>query len=265
MRARSTSDTVRPTRARAVVAAASVATATGSCLACAPDRIEARAVGKPDRLGCNLFAVGEQNRTMDRVLQFPHVAAPRMRQKRQPFGFLQPSGRNGTPLASAYLRAKWRASAKMSLGRSRNAGSFRFTHIQPIEQVLAEDASLGGVGEVAIGRRDDADIDFDGLAAADAIDFAFLDGAQEFRLQPRIHFTDFVEQQCSAVGLFEFTNATGHRAREGAFLVTEEFGFEKVLRDGGAVDRDAERLVRAGASGGARSGRGSPFRCRTHR
>ena len=83
-----------------------------------------------------------------------------------------------------------------------------------------------------------------GLRAADAVDLAFLNGAQQLGLQARIHLADFVEQQRAAVGFFEFADAPGDGAGEGALLVAEQFGFEKVVRDRGAIDGD-ERLFGA--------------------
>jgi hypothetical protein len=87
----------------------------------------------------------------------------------------------------------------------------------------------------------DTDIDRHRAVAADAVDHALLNGAQELCLQPHIHFRDFIKQQRAAVGLLELADAPGKCAGEGAFLVAEQFGFEQVLRDGRAVDGD-ERL-----------------------
>src|ERR1043166_2688226 len=60
-------------------------------------------------------------------------------------------------------------------------------------------------------------------------------GAQQFGLEPRIHFADFIEQQGAAIGFFEFADATRYGARERAFLMAEQFGFQKIFRDGGAA------------------------------
>ena len=83
-----------------------------------------------------------------------------------------------------------------------------------------------------------------GLRAADAVDHALLDGAQELGLQPHVHLGDFVEQQRAAGGFLELADAARDRAGEGALLVAEQLGFEQVLGDRRAVDRD-ERLARA--------------------
>ena len=74
------------------------------------------------------------------------------------------------------------------------------------------------------------------LAAADAVDLAFLQGAQQLGLKAAVHLGDFVEQQGAAVGLLELADAPRHRAGEGALLMAEQLAFQQVLGDGGAVD-----------------------------
>jgi len=89
---------------------------------------------------------------------------------------------------------------------------------------------------------DDADVDLDRLGAADAVDLALLDGSEQLGLQAGIHFADFVEQQGTAIGFFELADTPGDGAGKGALLMTEQFRFQQVFRNGGAVHRD-ERLV----------------------
>ena len=132
----------------------------------------------------------------------------------------------------------------MSLGRSRKRGQAQIDDVQPIEQVFAEGAALGRFGEVAVRGRDDADVDLDRLGAADAVDLAFLDGAQQLGLQARVHLADFVEQQRAAIGFLELADAPRDGAGERALLVAEQFGFQQVLRNRRAIDAD-ERLVGA--------------------
>src|SRR5208283_1149234 len=70
--------------------------------------------------------------------------------------------------------------------------------VQAIEQVLSEAARLDVGDEVAIGRRNDADVDLDGPACADRLDLALLDGAQELDLRRKRQFSDLVEKQGAA-------------------------------------------------------------------
>ncbi|MNQ95635.1 hypothetical protein D3C85_1112010 [compost metagenome] len=57
-------------------------------------------------------------------------------------------------------------------------------------------------------------------------------------MQAGVHLADFVQQKRAAVGLLELADAAGHGAGEGALLVAEQLGFQKVVRNGGAVDAD---------------------------
>src|SRR5664280_3045060 len=121
---------------------------------------------------------------------------------------------------------------------------FQVHHVEAEPEVLAEFALAHGVGEVAVGSGDDADIDRHRLAAADAVDQALLDRAQQLRLQAHVHLGDFVQQQRAAIGLLELADAAAERAGEGAFLVAEQLGLQQILRDRRAIDRD-ERLLGA--------------------
>src|SRR5215469_9749912 len=53
---------------------------------------------------------------------------------------------------------------------------------QPIEEVLSEAASFDVILKVAIGRGDDADVDFACARITNALDFLFLQDTKQFRL-----------------------------------------------------------------------------------
>ena len=111
----------------------------------------------------------------------------------------------------------------MSFGPLAQRGQAQVHDVQAIEQVFAERAVLHRFGEIAVRGGDDADIDLDRLGAADAVDLALLDGAQQFGLQARIHLADFVEQQRAAIGFLELADAARDGAGERALLVAEQF------------------------------------------
>ncbi|OPZ05947.1 MAG: hypothetical protein BWZ08_02381 [candidate division BRC1 bacterium ADurb.BinA292] len=118
--------------------------------------------------------------------------------------------------------------------------------IEPVVEILPEFGGFDHLFEVAVGRGDDADIDRDRAAAADALDFALLEDAEEFDLRGGGEVADLVEEDRAAVGQFEATLAHRDGAGEGPLLVAEEFAFEDRLGEGGAVDLD-EGLVGAEA------------------
>src|SRR6185436_3906342 len=62
--------------------------------------------------------------------------------------------------------------------------------IEPVVEVFAE-STLPNVGpEIAVGRRDDADIDRDRFVAPDALEGALLQDAQELHLRGMRNLTD---------------------------------------------------------------------------
>ena len=87
-------------------------------------------------------------------------------------------------------------------------------------------------------RSNDADVDLHGVRIADPLELAFLQHAQQFRLERGTHRRDLVEKQRPFVRLFEPPLPRGHRPGEGAPRMTEQLCFQQRLRDRAAVDRD---------------------------
>jgi hypothetical protein len=107
-----------------------------------------------------------------------------------------------------------------------------------MEQVLAERAGLDPLLEILVRRGDHAHVAAHRVVAADAIELAVGEDAQQARLQVERHVADLVEEERAAVGLLEAAAPRRLRAGERAALVAEQLGFEQVLRDRRGVDRD---------------------------
>ena len=95
--------------------------------------------------------------------------------------------------------------------------------------------------------------DRDRVGAADGADLLLLQHAQELHLQAHRHVADLVEQQRAAVRRLEQALVGAMRARERAFLVTEELGLEQVLGHRAAVDRDERAAPCASSRDGSRA------------
>src|SRR5579863_8909243 len=67
-------------------------------------------------------------------------------------------------------------------------------HVEAIEQIFAESSLLNFFGQIFVGGRDDAHIDFNFLRAADAVETALLQDAQEIGLQLGRDVADFIEK-----------------------------------------------------------------------
>jgi hypothetical protein len=114
---------------------------------------------------------------------------------------------------------------------------------QPVIEVFAKLAGCNVLTQIAVGRGDHAHIERDLRAAADALDFAFLQNAQQLGLQADIHLADFIEQQGAALGLFELSWPCFMGAGEGAFFVAEQQCLQHVLRNRRTVDRDKRAIA----------------------
>ena len=76
------------------------------------------------------------------------------------------------------------------------------------------------------------------LVVADAANFAAFEHPQQCRLRRFGKFTDFIEEQCSAVGDFEQSLSVIVGTRECAFAMSEQFAFDQIFRQCPAVDCD---------------------------
>ena len=198
------------------------------------------AIGQADGFRGYFRTLRQQHGAVNGVFQFAHIAAPGVAQQ-QPLGDRGDGAIRHAIGFGIFAGEMMRQSANV-LGPFAQGRNAQIDDIQAIQKVFAEGAVLDRFGQVPVGGGDDADIHLDRLGAADPVDFAFLNGAQQLGLQARIHFADFVQQQGAAIGFFKLANAPGNGAGKGAFLMAEQFGFQQIFRDGGAIDRN-ERLV----------------------
>src|SRR5579859_947449 len=203
-----------------------------------------RRVGQHDRLGPDLLAGSQQDGAVHGVFELAHIAAPDMADQHAARRIAQRALRQTVQLGIFLDEVPGqRLDVERTLAQGRQA---QIDDVEAEEQILAERALAHFVLEIAVGGGDDAHIHLHRRIAADAVDLAFLQGAQQFGLQARVHFRYFVEQQGAAGGFLELAEAAGHGAGEGALLVAEQLAFQQILGDRRAVHRD-EALARAPA------------------
>ena len=177
------------------------------------------AVGQADGFRTDLGTLGQQHGAVDGVFQLADIALPEMPQQQTLGG--RGDGAIGHAIGFGILARKVMRQGPNILGAVAQRGNAQVHHVQAIQQVFAEGAVLDRFGQVAVGGADNADVHLDRLGAADAVDLAFLDGAQQLGLQAHIHFADFVQQQGAAIGFFELADAPRDGAGEGALLMAE--------------------------------------------
>ena len=118
----------------------------------------------------------------------------------------------------------------MSSRRSASDGSLQRHDVQPVVEILAEQALLALRVEVAVRGRDHAHVDRDRLRRADRPHLAFLQHAQQLHLQRQRHVADLVEEQRAAVGRLEQSLVRLDRAGERAARMAEQLRFEQIAR-----------------------------------
>ena len=137
-------------------------------------------------------------------------------------------------------------------------------HVQPVVEILAELAGGDRLLEILVGGGDQADVGADGLGAAQPLELALLQHAQQLDLRREVQLADLVEEQRAAVGQLEAPLLGGVRAGERALLVAEQLRLDQVVRQRRAADLDERLLARAASCSGWR-GRSAPCRCPTRR
>ena len=123
----------------------------------------------------------------------------------------------------------------MSCGRSRKGGTRIGTTLKPIEKVFAEFLLRHQRGKVAIGRRYHPHAYPDVLLAADPVEFALLQHAQQLGLRCAVQIADLIQENGAAVGQFELPAAQAGRAGERSLFVAEQLAFEQFGWDRGAI------------------------------
>src|SRR5258706_13070248 len=95
-------------------------------------------------------------------------------------------------------------------------------HRQAVIEVEAELALLDERAEIAVRRRDHARAHLDRLDAADALEGAILEHAQQLPLQRRLHVADLVEEHGALAGGLQLAGLSHLGAGERALLVPEQ-------------------------------------------
>ena len=98
-------------------------------------------------------------------------------------------------------------------------------HIEPVVEIFAELLTPHRRFERFVGRRNDADIYRDGLAAPEAADFLFLQGAQQLGLDGQGEFPELVQKQRPATRILKAPGLAVGCPCEGALFVAEELTF----------------------------------------
>ena len=86
-------------------------------------------------------------------------------------------------------------------------------NIDAMKQILPEFLLAHARFQIAMRRHHDANVHRDRLIAADALDFAFFEHAQQFRLHVQRHVADLVEKNRSLIRLLKFADVPSRTLR----------------------------------------------------
>ena len=103
-------------------------------------------------------------------------------------------------------------------------------HIEPVIKVLPERPFPDSLLQIAVGGGHDADVDKDGVTAAEGLKLAVLEHLKQLGLEAEIHVPDLVEKNGAAAGHLEFSGAILKSAGERAALVAEQLALDQFRR-----------------------------------
>jgi len=109
-------------------------------------------------------------------------------------------------------------------------------HVEAVEQIGAKGAATHLDVEVALGGGHHPGAEGAGLAAAQTLELAVLQHAQQPCLQCQRQLADLVEEERALARALEAPQPTGRRPGEGASLVAKELALEERGGETGAVE-----------------------------
>ena len=114
---------------------------------------------------------------------------------------------------------------------------FNRHHIQAIVEILAKTPGIHLCGKIAMGRRNQPDINRDNLVATDTLNFALLNRTQQTHLHHRRDIANFIEKQRAAVRLNKAPFPAFIGSSKRPFFVTEQFRFQQGFVECRTVER----------------------------
>jgi len=125
--------------------------------------------------------------------------------------------------------------------------------LEAIKEVAAEFLFRDHFGQIAIGGGDETHVDEDGARAAQALNLALLQGAQQFRLQIERQLAHLIEKERAFVRQLQAADFARNGAGKRALLVAEQLALQQAGGNGRAIQLDKGALAaRAQAMDGAR-------------
>ena len=179
-----------------------------------------------DGAGTNDGAVRQQHDPLDDVLQLAHVAGPavpgeHLERVRRERGWLR------LPVLSQELSGDEGDVDRAVAQR----GQLDLDRVDAVQQVIAELPVGDAPREVPIRGREDADVDLHLLRAANAVEAALVERAQELALKLERQLRDLVEEERAAGGELHEAELPLFRAGKCAALMPKELALEHAFAE----------------------------------
>ena len=115
-------------------------------------------------------------------------------------------------------------------------GDMNRKDIEPIVKILPKPLLFDSLLDFKVGCCDNPDIDIYIAVASQAPDLAVFKNPEQLNLKVHIHFTDFIKEDRTAVGLFEKTYLAGLGIGESSPFMSEQLCFQQVEGERTTVD-----------------------------
>ena len=181
----------------------------------------------------NHLAVAHEHRALERVLELADVAGPVIRHQHVDGGRGNPLN-HLTVLARKLLEEVIGQQQHVRLPVAQRRHEDR-EDIEPVIEVLAEGPLRDRLLHVLVGRRDDADVDADGFGAAEPLELALLDDAEQLHLRTEVDVANLVEKDRPAFRQLEASLLARVRAGKRAFLVAKQLRLNQRIGQGRAT------------------------------
>src|SRR5712692_3667065 len=188
----------------------------------------------------DVFLVTHGNQPLDQVLELPDVPRPPvfLQHRHRRFGHAL----NALPESRVVAAQKELRQLRNVLGAFTERRQLDGDDVDSIEQVFPEAALFHRLLEIDVRGGNQAELGFDRLRPADALDLAFLDRAQQLGLQIEPQIADLVEEQRAVRRQLELAQLLPVRAGERAALVSEQRALGELARDRREVHGDERRF-----------------------
>src|ERR1700728_296391 len=179
---------------------------------------------------------GQNQGSLDQILQFPNVAGPVVRAEVQHRFLRDMVDLPAYPLAQ-------------NLDKMRHKGRNVFTalsqwrqlhrkYIQAKVEVTAKIAVSHHLRQVSMGCSNKSNIHLVSLTATKAFEFLLLQYAQQFRLQLGWNIADLIQEESAFIGQLEATRLLRYGSGECTLFVAKKLTLQKIQWDGSAVQLD---------------------------